>query len=121
MNEQLLEDIGLTKGEIKVYLTLLKLRETTTGKIIEEAQISSGKIYEILDKLIKKGLVSYIIKDKTSKIYSIILHRLLIFQSALIASTHLRHKMKWPRLLYRHEQFAQFGERNFRVPQVDYN
>ena len=53
MNEQLLEEIGLTKGEIKVYLTLLRLGETTTGKIIEKAQISSGKIYEILDKLIK--------------------------------------------------------------------
>ena len=65
MNERLLEDIGLTKGEIKVYLTLLKLGETTTGKIIEEAQISSGKIYEILNKLIKKGLASYIIKEKT--------------------------------------------------------
>ena len=65
MNEKLLEDIGLTKGEIKVYLTLLKIGETTTGKIIEEAQISSGKIYEILNKLIKKGLVSYIIKEKT--------------------------------------------------------
>ena len=38
MNEQLLEEIGLTKGEIKVYLTLLKIGETTTGKIIEEAQ-----------------------------------------------------------------------------------
>src|SRR3989344_1081848 len=65
MNEQLLEEIGLTKGEIKVYLSLLKLGETTTGKIIEEAQISSGKIYEILDKLIKKGLTSYTIKEKT--------------------------------------------------------
>lgn len=65
MNEQLLEEIGLTKGEIKVYLTLLKLGETTTGRIIEEAQISSGKIYEILDKLIKKGLASYSIKEKT--------------------------------------------------------
>ena len=65
MNEIILEEIGLTKGEIKVYTTLLKLGETTTGKIIEEAQISSGKIYEILDKLIKKGLVSYITKDKT--------------------------------------------------------
>jgi sugar-specific transcriptional regulator TrmB len=65
MNEQLLEEIGLTKGEIKVYLTLLKLGETTTGKIIEEAQISSGKIYEILDKLIKKGLASFIVKEKT--------------------------------------------------------
>ena len=65
MNEKLLEEIGLTKGEIKVYLTLLKLGETTTGKIIEEAQISSGKIYEILEKLIKKGLATYSIKGKT--------------------------------------------------------
>lgn len=65
MNEKLLEEIGLTKGEITVYLTLLNLGETTTGKIIEEAQISSGKIYEILDKLIRKGLVSFIVKEKT--------------------------------------------------------
>lgn len=65
MNEKLLEEIGLTKGEIKVYFTLLKLGETTTGKIIDEAQISSGKIYEILERLIKKGLASYIIKEKT--------------------------------------------------------
>ena len=65
MNGQLLEEIGLTKGEIKVYLTLLKLGETTTGKIIEEAQISSGKIYEVLEKLIKKGLASYTIREKT--------------------------------------------------------
>lgn len=65
MIEKLLEEIGLTKGEIKVYLTLLKIGETTTGKIIDEAGISSGKIYEILDKLMKKGLVSYIVKEKT--------------------------------------------------------
>ncbi|MBR9706468.1 hypothetical protein GOV14_05510 [Candidatus Pacearchaeota archaeon] len=63
--EKLLQDIGLTKGETKVYLTLLKVGETTTGKIIDNAGISSGKIYEILEKLIKKGLVSYIVKDKT--------------------------------------------------------
>jgi len=65
MNEKLLEEIGLTKGEIKVYLTLLKTGETTTGKIIEDSGLSSGKIYEILDKLIKKGLASFIIKEKT--------------------------------------------------------
>lgn len=65
MNEKLLEELGLTKGEIKVYLSLLKLGETTTGKIIENAEISSGKIYEILDKLAKKGLVGVSIKEKT--------------------------------------------------------
>jgi sugar-specific transcriptional regulator TrmB len=65
MKEHLLEDIGLTKGETKVYLTLLKIGETTTGKIIAEAQISAGKVYQILDRLIKKGLVGYTTKEKT--------------------------------------------------------
>jgi sugar-specific transcriptional regulator TrmB len=65
MDNQVLEEIGLTKGESRIYLTLLKLNETTTGKIIENAEISAGKVYQILDKLIKKGLVSYIVKDKT--------------------------------------------------------
>lgn len=77
MNEKLLEDIGLTKGEIKVYLTLLKLGETTTGKIIDNAEISSGKIYEILEKLIKKGLVGYTIKDKTKYFSSASPNRIL--------------------------------------------
>jgi len=63
--EKLLEEIGLTKGEITVYLNLLKLGQTTTGKVVEKAEISSGKIYEILEKLIKKGLVSFIVKEKT--------------------------------------------------------
>ena len=79
MNEQLLENIGLTRGEIKVYLTLLKLGETTTGKIIEEAQISSGKIYEILEKLIKKGLASYTIKEKTKYFSAASPNRILDF------------------------------------------
>jgi len=77
MIENILEDLGLTKGEITVYLTLLKLGETTTGKIIEEAGISSGKIYEILEKLIKKGLVSYITKEKTKYFNAASPHRIL--------------------------------------------
>jgi len=65
MYEGLLENIGLTKGEVKAYLTLLKVGETTTGKIIEKSGLSGGKIYQILDKLIQKGLVTFTIKEKT--------------------------------------------------------
>ena len=65
MNIELLEEIGLTKSEIKVYLALLELGSTTTGKIVEKSKASSSKIYEILDKLINKGLASYIIKSGT--------------------------------------------------------
>lgn len=79
MNQKLLEEIGLTKGEITVYFTLLKLGETTTGKIIDEAEISSGKIYEILEKLTKKGLVSYILKEKTKHFSAANPHRILDF------------------------------------------
>lgn len=65
----ILERIGLTKGESKVYLALLELRSSTTGKIIEKSRVSASKVYEILDKLLKKGLVSYLVKDKT-RIYT---------------------------------------------------
>ncbi len=65
MQTELLEEIGLTKSEIKVYLALLELGSTTTGKIVDKSKASSSKIYEILDKLIQKGLVSYIIKSGT--------------------------------------------------------
>ncbi|MBI2630526.1 hypothetical protein HYW76_05485 [Candidatus Pacearchaeota archaeon] len=52
-----LEEVGLTEGESKVYLSLLKIGASTIGKIIKEAQVSNSKIYDILDRLNKKGLV----------------------------------------------------------------
>src|SRR3989338_7077733 len=63
MDIKLLEDIGLTKSEIQVYLALLELGSSTTGKIVDKSKASSSKIYEILEKLIQKGLAAYIIKS----------------------------------------------------------
>ena len=63
MNLEILEQIGLTKTEIKIYLALLKLGQTTTTNIVREAEIHASKVYEFLDKLIQKGLVSYVIKS----------------------------------------------------------
>ena len=63
MDTQALEDIGLTKTEIKIYLSLLKLGQSTTTGIIREAGIHSSKVYICLDRLIEKGLVSYAIKS----------------------------------------------------------
>lgn len=64
MIQSVLKRIGLTEGEIKVYLSLLELGETTTGPLIKKSGISGSKIYEVLDRLGQKGLVSQIIKDK---------------------------------------------------------
>ncbi|MBI5066343.1 hypothetical protein HZA97_08975 [Candidatus Woesearchaeota archaeon] len=60
-----LKDLGMTDGEIKTYHALFRLGRTTTGALIKEAGISASKIYIILDKLAKKGLVNYTIKNKT--------------------------------------------------------
>lgn len=65
MNYDSLMHAGLTDGEVKTYLALLKLGPSTSGPIVDEAGISRSIIYHILDKLMEKGLVSYIIKDKT--------------------------------------------------------
>ncbi len=64
-----LEDLGLSKGEAKVFLTLIKLGPSKAGAIVSNAEIAYSKIYIILDKLSKKGLVSYILNDKT-KVFS---------------------------------------------------
>lgn len=60
-----LERIGLTKSEIKVYLALLKLGQTTAGHIVDEARVTRSKIYDILERLKNKGLVSHITKEST--------------------------------------------------------
>jgi HTH-type transcriptional regulator, sugar sensing transcriptional regulator len=65
MNEDVLKKAGLTEGEIKVYLALLELGSSTVGKILEKSKVTKSIIYRILDRLIEKGLVSHIIKDKT--------------------------------------------------------
>ena len=59
----LLESIGLTKGEIKVYFALLDLGSSTTGVIIKKAKVSRSKVYEMLERLMDKGLVSFVIKE----------------------------------------------------------
>jgi len=65
MQEKYLEDLGLTKSEISVYLTLLDMESTTTGPIIKTSGIASGKAYIVLNKLLLKGLVTYSIKSGT--------------------------------------------------------
>jgi sugar-specific transcriptional regulator TrmB len=63
MDLELLEDIGLTKSEIKVYISLIEIGSSSVGPIVSKAKIASSKIYEILDKLADKGLVTTFMQD----------------------------------------------------------
>src|SRR3989344_377944 len=65
MKLDVLKEIGLTTGEVKVYTALLGLGETTTGPIVDRSDVSVSKVYTILNRLGQKGLVSHIIRGKT--------------------------------------------------------
>jgi sugar-specific transcriptional regulator TrmB len=56
--------VGLTEGEIAVYLTLLKLGPSTNSPIARHAGLQSSTVYYCLNSLIEKGFVSYIQKGK---------------------------------------------------------
>jgi len=64
MYENVLREIGLTGNEIKVYLALLDLGYTKTGEIIKKTKIHTSKVYDALERLIQKGIVTYSIEGK---------------------------------------------------------
>ena len=79
MDKQILREIGLSEGEIKVYLALLKLGEAKKTELAKESEVSSSKIYEICSRLQKKGMVGTIIKDKKTHFQAMEPKRLLDF------------------------------------------
>ena len=60
--EEILKEIGLTEAEIKVFIELSKVDSAMASEIAEKTGIYRTNIYDIFESLIKKGLVSYIIK-----------------------------------------------------------
>lgn len=64
METKILEEIGLTPGEIKVYLALLESGPSSAGEILEKAKIQNSVFHFCVNRLIEKGLVSYIKKGK---------------------------------------------------------
>src|SRR3989344_8718342 len=64
METEILEDIGMTQGEIKVYLALLELGETTAGFIKKKTKLQNSVVHLCLGNLIDKGMVSYVEKGR---------------------------------------------------------
>ena len=60
-NIDTLEKLGLSPGGAKVYRALLSLEVSSVGPICKLSGVSRSKIYEILEKLIAKGLANTII------------------------------------------------------------
>ena len=64
MTVEELQKAGLTQGEAKVYFALLEVKIATPTMIVSVAKISASKVYDILQRLIAKGLVSSVLLGK---------------------------------------------------------
>jgi sugar-specific transcriptional regulator TrmB len=60
--EETLKKFGLSQSEAKVYLSLLELGSSLAGNITKQANINRTNCYDALERLIEKGLVSFVIK-----------------------------------------------------------
>ena len=58
-----LGELGLSDGEIKVYLALLKLGPSSVSILTKETAQHRTTIYDFLDHLLEKGLVSFSVQS----------------------------------------------------------
>jgi len=58
-----LESIGMNKNEILIYLDLIKVGSSSAHDISKRTKIHRPNVYDTLDKMIKKGIVTSSIED----------------------------------------------------------
>ena len=68
MDVSILEDLGLTRNEIKIYLALLDLGSSSAGKIIGMSHLQNSVTHRTLNSLIEKGLINFVLEGRR-KIY----------------------------------------------------
>ncbi|MEK6925935.1 MAG: helix-turn-helix domain-containing protein [Nanoarchaeota archaeon] len=68
MDTDILEDLGLSHSEIKVYITLLELGSSTAGLILKKSKLPNSVTHRALNSLIEKGIINFVLEGK-KKIY----------------------------------------------------
>lgn len=61
--KQELAEIGFEEQEAEVYIALLKKGQSLANEISKETGINRSSVYNILEKLIRKGIVSFVVKN----------------------------------------------------------
>src|SRR3989344_9572746 len=60
MDETILQDLGLSKAEINVYVSLLELGHSTSGPIIQKTGLQSSVVHRTLKNLLEKGIITFV-------------------------------------------------------------
>lgn len=62
MNYDALTSIGFSKNEAKVYASLIRLGPSTAGAIATKSNVHRTNVYDTLERLAEKGIITYIYK-----------------------------------------------------------
>jgi len=71
MDTSILEDLGLTGAEIKVFLSLLELGSSMAGEVVEKSGLQNAVVHRAFHSLAEKGLITYVQEGKTRRYQSI--------------------------------------------------
>ncbi|MFH1712803.1 MAG: helix-turn-helix domain-containing protein [Candidatus Jacksonbacteria bacterium] len=58
------QQIGLSKNEADVYQALLKIGEAGVGEISKQSKVHRRNVYDVLNRLLEKGLVFIVLFEK---------------------------------------------------------
>ena len=73
-----LEKLGLNKNEAKVYFGLLKKGQATASELVKSVGVHRNIIYDNLEKLIDKGLVSYVVEGTKRRFIAVAYKRSMV-------------------------------------------
>ena len=77
MDTSVLEELGLTRAEIRVFVSLIELGTSTAGRVVEKAGLQNAVVHRAFHSLAEKGLVTYIKIGKIKQYQPIELRQLL--------------------------------------------
>ncbi len=80
MIKEKLEDLGLSKSEIEVYLALLQMGPSQAGVVSKSTKLNRTSTYQVIERLMRKGLINYINKGKLKVFQAVSPKRLLSLQ-----------------------------------------
>lgn len=60
MDKKILENLGLTAVEIDIYLAIIDLGSCLAGEITRKTGIHRRTVYDAIERLVEKGIISYI-------------------------------------------------------------
>ena len=57
MDTDVLQDLGLTAAEIKVYISLLELGSSSAGPILQKSTLQNSVVHRAVNSLLERALV----------------------------------------------------------------